>query len=158
MTEPSTLHILVIHGPNMNLVGKRPKEIYGTLTLDKIDKVIRQKSRELGAELKILQSNDEAEIVTKLQRQRNWADGILINPSTLCFTSYTILDTLELIRVPTIEVHMTEKIAGKPVQDSLLTPMCVKQIAGPVQDAYTIGLEELVKAIQPSSSGESQPR
>ncbi len=148
MSAPDdSLHILVLHGPNMNLVGKRSKEVYGNLTLDKIDRSLRRKAQELDVQLKIFQSNSESELVTKLQRQRNWADGFLINPSTFCFTSYTLLDTLQLINLPAVEVHLTEIIAGRSANESLLSIVCLRQIIGPVKGAYTKGLEALVKYI-----------
>lgn len=147
MPESSALNILVIHGPNMNLVGKRPKETFGTLTLDKINRSLRRRAQDLGANLKIFQSNSESDIVTKLQRQRNWADGILLNPATLCFTSYTLLDTLELIQLPVIEMHMTETLAGRSVTDSILTPLCTKRLVGPVDGVYENALTDLVKLV-----------
>jgi 3-dehydroquinate dehydratase-2 len=147
MPESPEINILVIHGPNMNLVGKRPRETFGTLTLDKINRSLRRKAQEPGASLKIFQSNSESDIVIKLQRQRNWADGILLNPSTFCFTSYTILDTLELIQLPVIEVHMTETLAGRSVTDSILTPVCTKRLVGPVDGVYENALTDLVKLV-----------
>lgn len=142
------LQILVIHGPNMNLVGKRPAATFGNLTLDKIDRSLHRMAGEEGARLKIFQSNSEAEIVTKLQRQRSWAHGILLNPATLCFTSYTMLDTLELIDLPVVEVHLTPEIAGRPVTDSLLRRLCLRQITGPVTEAYPKGLRHLLRHLR----------
>jgi len=144
MSDRSTYQILVIHGPNMNLVGKRPKETFGTLTLDKIDRELRRSARELDVTLKIFQSNSESEIITKLQRQRTWADGILLNPSTLCYTSLTLLDTLQLIQIPTVEIHLVDTLAGKSVSDSILKTSCLDQISGPVNAAYKEGLQVLL--------------
>ncbi|MBS1272252.1 MAG: 3-dehydroquinate dehydratase [Candidatus Marinimicrobia bacterium] len=141
-------HVLVIHGPNMNLIGKRPRQVFGTLTLDKINRSIRRQAHELGVQLKIFQSNSESDIVTKLQRQRKWADGIFLNPSTLCFSSYTLLDTLELIGLPTVEVHLTQTLAGRDVSESLLKSQCISQIVGPVDDAYRQGLDTLITNLQ----------
>ncbi len=135
----------------MNLVGKRPRETFGTLTLDKIDRRLRRFARESDLQLKIFQSNSEADIVTKLQRQRNWADGILLNPTTLCFTSYTILDTLQLVNLPTVEVHLADHLAGKAVHDSLLRNQCLAQITGPVNEAYIKGLRVLVDHLREST-------
>ena len=147
MPESPEINILVIHGPNMNLVGKRPKETFGTLTLDKINRSLRRRAQDLSANLKIFQSNSEPDIVTKLQRQRNWAEGILLNPTTLCFTSYTILDTVELIQLPVMEVHMTETLAGRSVTDSILTPVCAKRLVGPVYGVYENALTDLVNLV-----------
>ncbi len=148
MTGESDIPVLVIHGPNMNLVGKRPKDQYGTLTLDKIDRALRRKAGSLGATVKIFQSNEEGRIVQRLQHQRNWADGILLNPATLCFTSYTLLDTLELIALPTVEVHLTDRLAGRKVAESLLRGYCLETIEGPPAKAYLLGLERLVDFLQ----------
>jgi len=134
----------------MNLIGKRPKEIFGTLTLDKIDRGLRRFGQEANLRLKIFQSNSEADIVTKLQRQRNWADGILLNPTTLCFTSYTILDTLQLVNLPTVEVHLTGYLAGKAVRESLIREQCLAHIAGPVDEAYIKGLRILAEHLRGS--------
>ncbi len=132
----------------MNLVGRRPREIFGTLTLDKIDRELRRSARELNVSLKIFQSNSESEIITKLQRQRIWADGILLNPSTLCFTSLTILDTLQLLKVPVVEVHLVDTLVGKSVDDSILKSFCLKQISGPVKGAYEKGLDVLIRHLK----------
>jgi len=140
--------VLILHGPNMNLVGHRSSEAFGTLTLDKIDRGLRRTARSLNTVLKIYQSNDEGPLVKWLQRQRNWADGILLNPTTLCFTSYTILDTLQLIKLPAVEIHLTESIAGRSVDDSLLKPTCVDSVIGPPDKAYEKGLHLLVEFLK----------
>lgn len=142
------LHILVLHGPNMNLVGKRPREIFGNLTLDKINRSLRRTARELEVQLKIFQSNSESDLVIKLQRQRNWADGVLFNPTTLCFTSYTLLDTLQLVGLPIIEVHLTDTVAGRSTSESLLASACLRQIVGPVKTAYPDALELLLEHLR----------
>jgi len=148
MAERDIFQILVIHGPNMNLVGKRPREIFGTLTLDKIDRHLRNSAGELNVSLKIFQSNSESEIITKLQRQRTWADGILLNPTTLCFTSLTLLDTLQLLQLPVVEVHLTGTLAGKSVDESILKSFCLGQIVGPVNGAYDEGLHVLTRHLE----------
>lgn len=148
MSASDPLNILVIHGPNMNLVGKRPAEIFGTLTLDKINRSLRRTAQNVNAQLKIFQSNSEPDIVTKLQRQRTWSDGILINPTTLCFTSYTLLDTLELVALPTVEVHQTATIAGRMASESLLGSYCFDRVIGPPDGAYEQALKVLVKHLR----------
>lgn len=136
--------ILVIHGPNMNLVGKRSGEEFGTLTLDKIDRRLRRKADSLGATLKIFQSNEEGAIIKRLQRQRSWTAGILLNPGALCFSSYTLLDTLQLINLPAVEVHLTGTLAGREVKESLFREYCLESVHGPPDEAYLLGLEKLV--------------
>ena len=144
MSANERVTVLVIHGPNMNLVGKRPKEQFGTLTLDKIDRKLRRKADSLGATLKIFQSNEEGAIIKQLQRQRSWASGILLNPGALCFSSYTLLDTLQLINLPAVEVQLTGTLAGREVKESLLREYCLKSVHGPPDEAYNLGLEKLV--------------
>jgi len=144
MSANERVTVLVIHGPNMNLVGKRPKEQFGTLTLDKIDRKLRRKADSLGATLKIFQSNEEGAIIKQLQRQRSWASGILLNPGALCFSSYTLLDTLQLINLPAVEVQLTGTLAGREVKESLLREYCLESVHGPPDEAYNLGLEKLV--------------
>ena len=151
MSAPDkSLRVLVLHGPNMNLVGKRPKEIFGTLTLDKINRSLRKKAGTLEVELKIFQSNAESALITLLQRQRNWADGLLVNPASLCFTCFSLLDTVQLVGLPTIEVHLIDTVAGRSTSESILSVACLRQVVGPVDSAYPKALERLVAYLRNS--------
>ncbi|HAE87589.1 TPA: 3-dehydroquinate dehydratase, partial [Candidatus Marinimicrobia bacterium] len=94
------LKILVLHGPNLNLLGHRDPRHYGRLTLDKLNTLIRKKARELDVDVKFYQTNHEGELVTLLQRQRKYVDGILINPAAYTHTSIAIRDAIELIKIP----------------------------------------------------------
>ena len=141
--------ILIIHGPNLNLLGLRDKEHYGTLTLDKLNKLLRSKANELGVDLKIFQSNSEGDIVTLIQRQRNKCAGILINPAAYTHTSIAIRDALELVPIPAVEVHLSNIYEREDFRKiSVTKDVCIHQIYGKKEKSYTEGLEYLVKHIR----------
>ena len=100
-------HILVIHGPNLNLLGKREIDIYGKLTLDEINEAVKQKAKELSCQVKIKQSNSEGEIVSFIGETKDWADALIINPAAYTHTSVAIHDALKGIAKPAIEVHLS---------------------------------------------------
>src|SRR5262249_61493551 len=99
--------ILVIHGPNLNLLGTREPHIYGTTTLAEIDAALRAKGAAAGVEIETVQSNHEGEIVTRIQEARGRCDGILINPGAFAHTSLAIRDALDAVALPAVEVHLT---------------------------------------------------
>ncbi len=101
------LHVLVIHGPNLNLLGSREESVYGTTTLDTINGMLVKLGRELGVDLDIRQSNHEGELVTWIQEARNGYHGIIINPAAYTHTSVAIRDALLAVEVPAVEVHLS---------------------------------------------------
>ena len=101
------MNILVIHGPNLNLLGKRQPEIYGTQTLENINQDLIQIAQKQGVVLKVFQSNQEGEIVSKIGDNIDWANGILINPAAYTHTSIAIRDALSAINLPVIEIHLS---------------------------------------------------
>jgi 3-dehydroquinate dehydratase-2 len=101
------LHVLVIHGPNLNLLGSREESVYGTTTLDTINGMLVKLGRELGVDLDIRQSNHEGELVTWIQEARNGYHGIIINPAAYTHTSVAIRDALSAVEVPAVEVHLS---------------------------------------------------
>lgn len=105
--------ILVLHGPNLNLLGEREPNIYGSVTLDEINQELNDLASEIGAELRIVQSNHEGGIVETIQNSRHWADVIIINPAAYTHTSVAIRDALSAISTPTIEVHLSIFTQGK---------------------------------------------
>ena len=105
--------ILVLHGPNLNLLGEREPNIYGSVTLEEINLELNDLATEIGAELRIVQSNHEGEIVETIQNSRHWADVIIINPAAYTHTSVAIRDALSAISTPTIEVHLSNIHARK---------------------------------------------
>ncbi|HEY5039125.1 MAG TPA: type II 3-dehydroquinate dehydratase [bacterium] len=134
--------VLVIHGPNLNLLGEREPNIYGKVTLDEINQALHEKAKELDVELKTAQSNHEGEIVETIQNARHWADVILINPAAYTHTSVAIRDAISAISVPTIEVHLSNIHAREGFrQASHVSPVAVGQIVGFGKNSYLLALE-----------------
>jgi len=120
------LRILVLHGPNLNLLGTREQSIYGTLSLEALNRAISKLAKELSVEVKQCQSNSEGELVTWIQEARTRYDGIIINPAAYTHTSVAIRDAIAAVGLPTVEVHLSNIISGKNsvisrlLQESLL--------------------------------------
>ena len=135
-------HILVLHGPNLNLLGTREPEIYGTTTLEDINRLLQKRAVELGLELKILQSNHEGELVDFLHENRTWADGVLINPGALTHYGYSLHDAILAVEKPAVEVHLSNIFAREEWRrKSVLSPACKGIISGFGVNSYLLGLE-----------------
>lgn len=150
-------HILVVHGPNLNLLGTREVEIYGKLTLPHINRALKKFAGEMGAQLKIFQGNGEGEIIDCIHGNRKWADGIVINPAAYTHYSYAIRDAISAVALPTIEVHLSDIKTREPFRrKSVIQDVCVKQISGLGWKSYVEGIRELTHLIgteQPESRG-----
>lgn len=140
--------ILVINGPNLNLLGEREPEIYGHLTLDDLVKEIGKYIESKGVELKYFQSNHEGQIIDFIHEHRKWADGILINPAALTHYSYSLRDAISSVVLPTVEVHLSD-IANRETfrQNSVIKDVCVDQVCGFGLGSYLKGLDILIKKI-----------
>jgi 3-dehydroquinate dehydratase II len=135
------VRVVVIHGPNLNLLGLREPEIYGGETLQEINRRLEEVARQDGLELRITQSNLEGTIIDAIHAALDWADAILINPAGYTHTSVAIRDAIKAVRLPTVEVHLSNIHAREAFrQNSLITPVCVGQIAGFGADSYVLGL------------------
>ena len=134
--------VLVIHGPNLNLLGEREPNVYGKVTLEEINKSLEEKAKELGLELRIVQSNHEGEIVETIQNARHWAEVLLINPAAYTHTSVAIRDALSAISVPTIEIHLSNIHAREGFrQASHVSPVSVGQVVGFGKNSYLLALQ-----------------
>jgi len=134
------MKILVIHGPNLNLLGSRETDIYGSQTLDEIDKELKRLAKELGCKLTIRQSNHEGEIVDLIQNSKNYS-AILINPAAYTHTSIAIRDAIAAVNIPTIEVHLSNIYEREEFrQKSLIAPEAAGQISGFGPQSYLLGL------------------
>ncbi|HCL00505.1 MAG TPA: type II 3-dehydroquinate dehydratase [Candidatus Marinimicrobia bacterium] len=137
--------ILIIHGPNLNLLGKRKPGVYGTLTLDEINRKIREYADSKGISVDIRQSNHEGDIIDAIQ-QSGGMTGIILNPGGFTHTSVAIRDAVEAVAVPVIEVHLSNIYSREPFrQKSLIAPLCRGQISGLGWQGYILALEYFLK-------------
>lgn len=142
------MKLLLINGANLNLLGQREPDKYGTTTLNDIETALQNRGRELGAEVDVWQSNHEGEIVDKLQSAKGIYDGIIINAGGYTHTSVVIRDAISAINIPTVEVHMTNIHAREEFRHtSLLSGVCVAQVVGFKEQSYLLALEGLVKLL-----------
>jgi 3-dehydroquinate dehydratase-2 len=138
------LRILVLHGPNLNLLGTREQSIYGTASLDAVDMAISKLAEELGVETDIRQSNSEGELVTWIQEARSGYQGIIINPGGYTHTSIAIRDALAAVALPTIEVHLSNIHQREEFRHrSYIAGVVVGQIAGLGPTGYLLALRGL---------------
>jgi len=141
-------HILVIHGPNLNLLGQREVDIYGIITLDEIDEAIKEKARELDCQVKIEQSNSEGDIVSLIAGARDWSDALIINPAAYTHTSVAIRDAILGVGLPAVEVHLSNIYQRESFRHkSLVAGACKGQIAG-------FGLRSYILALEAVATGE----
>jgi 3-dehydroquinate dehydratase-2 len=140
--------VLVLHGPNLNLLGVREPEVYGALTLGQVNERLQALARELGVEIDVFQSNIEGELVDRIQKAAGSAHAILINPAAYTHTSVAIRDALLAVGLPVIEVHLSNIHRREEFRHrSLISDIAVGQITGFGVDSYLLGLRAAVHAI-----------
>ena len=145
------MRVAVIHGPNLNLLGRREPEVYGRETLEEIDRRLKDRAAEWGVELTITQSNHEGGVVEAIQACREAADAIIINPAALTHYSLAVRDALAAVGLPAVEVHLSNIHAREPFRRlSVTAPVCRGQISGFGSLGYLLALEA-VKVILEAS-------
>ena len=137
------MKILVINGPNLNLLGEREPEIYGRKTLDDLERAVRAHARALRLRVKFFQSNHEGAIVDELHRRRTWADAIIINPAAFTHYSYAIRDALLAVALPAAEVHLSDvdNREGDFRKISVVRDVCVHRFTGQGIGSYLAALD-----------------
>jgi len=150
--ESAVANILVIHGPNMDALGTREPEVYGSQTLDEINGLIKSEAESLGCSVEIVQSNHEGAIVDAIAGARDSADVIVINPAAFTHTSVAILDALKAANVPTVEVHMSNIYAREPLRQKLVTTAAVTgQICGFGAMSYVLAVHAAARLAEVES-------
>jgi 3-dehydroquinate dehydratase II len=141
----SEIGVLVLHGPNLNLLGLREPEVYGTLTLAQINDSLQRGAAELQARVECLQSNHEGALVDAIHNARDVHAGILINPGAYTHTSVAIRDALAGVMIPTVEVHLSNIYTREEFRHhSYIAPVAIGQISGFGADSYLLGLRALI--------------
>jgi 3-dehydroquinate dehydratase-2 len=150
--------ILVVHGPNLNLLGTREPEIYGRVDLANIDRALGDAARSLNVEVRTYQTNSEGAIIEALHEARTWADGIIINAGAYTHYSYAIADALAAVSVPTIEVHLSNIHARQGWRRrSVLAPVVVGSICGLGWRGYVLALHALVERVYERADATGRP-
>ena len=143
------MHVVVLNGPNLNLLGTREPDVYGRTTLVELEQLVRDEAQRLGVELSWVQTNHEGEFVDAVQRLKGHADGALVNAAAFTHTSLAIRDAFLAVQVPFVEVHLSNIFAREPERrHSRLADLAVGIVAGFGGLGYLLGLQALVKKLR----------
>lgn len=141
--------ILVIHGPNLNLLGKRQPQVYGKFNLEEINRKLKKLAQEEDIEIEVLQSNHEGDIVDAIGQAKDKFDVLLINPAAYTHTSVAIRDAIEAVKLPTVEVHLSNIYAREEFRHtSLIAPVAKGQVSGFGINSYLLGLQAAIGLIK----------
>ena len=142
------MNILVINGPNLNLLGTREPEIYGTDTLEELMMWLETSLKGSDHSFKFIQSNHEGEIIDTIHDERHWAEGILLNPAAFTHYSYAIRDAISAVQIPTVEVHLSDINKREEFRQlSVISQVCIDKVFGLGKDSYLEGLKLLIKFV-----------
>ncbi len=142
------MRILILHGPNLNLLGEREPEVYGRISLAELNRKVEDFARAAGVAVKICQTNHEGALIDLIHEHRGWGDGIVINPGALTHYSYALRDAIAAVGIPTVEVHLSDIRKREPFRRvSVIREVCIAQISGRGVQSYLDGIEFLTKEV-----------
>src|SRR5215211_2408166 len=148
------MKILILHGPNLNLLGTREPDVYGSMTLEDINTKLVELGKELGTEITCLHSNHEGALIDALHDARTWANGIVFNPGGYTHTSIALRDAISAIGIPVIEVHLSNVYAREEFRHvSMISAVCKGKIVGFGWRSYLVGLQALIEMLINPESG-----
>ena len=143
------MKILVLHGPNLNLLGTREPEVYGAMTMDDINEKLIELGKELDAEIRCDQSNHEGALIDALHDARTWANGVIFNPGGYTHTSIALRDAISAIELPVVKVHLSNVYAREEFRHvSMISAVCKGKITGFGWHSYQLGLRALVDILK----------
>ena len=141
------MEILILHGPNLNLLGTREPEVYGSMTLESLNEKLIAEGQKLGVEITCQQSNHEGTLIDALHNASEWADGVVFNPAGYTHTSVALRDAIASIEIPVVEVHISNVYAREKFRHkSLVSAVCVGKISGFGWKSYLLGMIALSEA------------
>ncbi len=147
--KSTKLKILILHGPNLNLLGEREKDVYGKLTLDEINAQLKAEAKVLGVEIDFFQSNSEGDLVDRIHEARKTFDGIVMNPAAFTHTSIALRDAVAALSIPVVEVHLSNIYQREEFRHhSMIAPVAKGQVSGFGAHSYLLGLRALVSVLQ----------
>lgn len=151
--------LLVIHGPNLNLLGEREPEVYGRTTLAQVNQALSAHAKRKGLTVRFFQANGEGELIDFIHENRKWAEGIVINPGAYTHYSYALRDAIASVAIPTVEVHLSDISKREPFRRvSVIKPVCVQQISGLGWKSYVAGVNFLLSGTGAVRSRRPRPR
>ena len=146
------MKILILNGPNINMLGMREPDKYGTDTLESIELFLKEEAKKLGVEVEFYQNNIEGELVNKIQEAKNKYDGIVMNPAAYTHTSVAIRDAFLAVEIPAVEIHISNIHTREDFRKhSLIAPVCIGQITGFGAESYKLGLIAIVDFLRKKS-------